>query len=387
MTLVAFDLFCGCGGVTSGLRRAGIRVDLGIDWDENCRLTYTLNNPGAKFIRGDIREMSGAELLRCADNLRPDDYLLIAACAPCQPFSSQNRGSGNKQLRTMVGEVERLVRELEPDFVFAENVPGIQAVKGFSAFRRLLSTLETLGYKHEFCNVDAQFYGVPQSRKRLVLLASRYAALAWPAVRFGNESGLSTLRTVRDAIGHFPSIAAGESHPTIPNHVAAQLSVQNLARLLVTPKDGGSRKDWPDALGLKCHKNHDGHPDVYGRLKWDAPAPTLTTKCTSISNGRYGHPEQDRAISVREAASLQGFPDDYVFYGGLKTSSRLVGNAVPPLLAFRFGSVFVRATKKMGGVIKDAQWRRLIRQRNRPAIRGTVQVTLAHYREPSSRLH
>lgn len=348
MGISAFDLFCGCGGVTYGLRKAGIRVAVGVDINPDCRMTYKLNNPGTKFIVSDLRHISAKNLLDAAGGISTTDYVMLAACAPCQPFSSQRRTKASESERTILGQVCRLVRELRPDFLFLENVPGMRRVSGFSSFRRLVHTLFQLSYKIVHDVIDAQSYGVPQSRKRLVLLASRRLRICWPNVTHGNEQGLLPYRTVRDAISGYPPLAAGEVHATIPNHVAAKISACNISRLHATPQDGGSRTDWPSELVLKCHREYDGHTDVYGRLKWDAPAPTLTTKCTSISNGRYGHPEQDRAISVREAAALQGFSDDYVFYGNLREITTQVGNSVPPTIAEKFGRAFVKASESAG---------------------------------------
>jgi DNA (cytosine-5)-methyltransferase 1 len=347
MGIVAIDLFCGCGGVTYGLRKAGIRVAVGVDVNPDCRLTYKLNNPGAKFIASDLRKVSGRDLLTACGKVTHGEYLMLAACAPCQPFSTSRRTEVSASERTILQQVGRLVRELRPDFLFLENVPGIKRVNGFSAFRRLLHTVEALNYKTAFKVIDAESYGVPQTRKRLVLLASRKVSVSWPEVTHGSSLGLAPLRTVRNAIGKYPPLRAGETHPTIPNHIAASISERNIGRLRATPLDGGSRTDWPRELVLVCHKTHDGHTDVYGRLKWDAPARTLTTKCTSISNGRYGHPEQDRAISVREAAALQSFDDDYVFYGNLKETTRQVGNSVPPIVAEEFGRAFLAAVAKL----------------------------------------
>ncbi len=338
MAIVAFDLFCGCGGVTTGLRTAGIKVPFGIDFDEDCRLTYSQNNPGSSFINKDIKNVSSEDLLKWAPGLFKTDYLLLAACAPCQPFSSHNRSNNKASGRAMLCEVERFVRDLLPDFVLLENVGGIRNVPGYSAYRRLRKTLESLRYTVDSRIVDSQFYGVPQSRKRLVILASRYSALSWPEATHGMSNGLPKPVTVRDTISRYPELRAGEQHATLNAHLTAQLSPKNFERLKNTPMDGGDRREWPKKFVLVCHKTHDGHPDVYGRLKWDSTAPTLTTKCTSISNGRFGHPEQNRAISAREAAALQSFNDGYMFYGGLGSLSRQIGNAVPPRLAERFGS-------------------------------------------------
>jgi DNA (cytosine-5)-methyltransferase 1 len=254
MGIVAIDLFCGCGGVTYGLRKAGIRVAVGVDINPDCRLTYKLNNPGAKFIASDLRKVSGRDLLTACGKVSHGEYLMLAACAPCQPFSNSRRTEVSASERTILQQVGRLVRELRPDFLFLENVPGIKRVNGFSAFRRLLHTVEALNYTTAFKVIDAESYGVPQTRKRLVLLASRRVSVSWPEVTHGSNLGLAPLRTVRNAIGKYPTLRAGETHPTIPNHMAASISELNIGRLRATPLDGGSRTDWPRELTLVCHK-------------------------------------------------------------------------------------------------------------------------------------
>jgi len=360
VSITAFDVFCGAGGVTYGLSKAGIKVKVGVDKDEDCRLTFTQNNPGVKFLASDISKLSSGTLIGNAPAISEDDFLLLAACAPCQPFSSQNRYRADSNERTILRHVERLIREMRPDFLFIENVPGLQKVPGQSAFRRLIGTLAFLRYRTRFSVVDAARYGVPQHRMRLVLTATLYGDAPWPAWLHGVEPGLLPFLTVHDAIAKYPPIRAGEEHYTVPNHVAAKLAENNLRRIAATPGDGGSRREWPANLVLDCHKKHEGHSDVYGRLRWNSLAPTLTTKCTSLSNGRYGHPEQDRAISAREAAALQSFEDSYIFYGGIQQITRQIGNAVPPRLAEQFGVEFVAHAKNIRGVKKTAPWRSLL---------------------------
>ena len=372
MPIVALDIFCGCGGVTYGLAKAGIRVAVGVDVDEDCRLTYVLNNPRTRFVSADVRKVSGNALLEYPGGFRQGDYLLLAACAPCQPFSLQNRFRREAADRTVLCHVERLVRELLPDFLLMENVPGIQRVAGFSAFRRLLQALRNLRYTTRFQIVDAVSYGIPQSRRRLVLLASLHGVVPWPEPTHGDRAGLQRPVTVRDVIGKYPALRAGEAHPTIANHVAAKLAPRNLVRIIATPPDGGGRRDWPTALRVTCHEHHDGHPDVYGRLRWDMPAPTLTTRCTSLSNGRYGHPEQHRAISAREAAALQSFDDSYVFYGTLGAVAAQIGNAVPPVLAERFGAAFVATVGNLTGP-KNKPMRRFLNAKPNLHRRATGQ--------------
>jgi DNA (cytosine-5)-methyltransferase 1 len=357
MSLVAIDLFCGCGGVSNGFLQAGVRVAAGVDFDERCKETYEKNNPKSHFLLKDISRLSAKEIVESVGDLRSgENRLLLSACAPCQPFSQQNRGTRVNSEKRILTHVARLVRELEPDFVFLENVYGLKNVRGYSAFRRLLNTLEKLGYKTKSGMVNACDYGVAQVRQRFVLTAVRGDCVCWASPTHGQKCN-SPYRTVRDAIERFPAIQHGKSHPEVSNHVASILSPTNYRRAQATPPDGGSRSSWPKELRLKCHVSHDGHPDVYGRLKWDSPAPTLTTKCTSISNGRFGHPEQHRAISAREAASLQGFSDDYVFVGGVSSLRRLVGNAVPPPVAKSFAQAFLQTAKTLNGSNPKAKWK------------------------------
>ena len=331
----AYDFFCGSGGLTRGLMDAGIKVVAGFDKDGRCRETYEYNNPGSKFFEIDIKDIT-INVLEAKGRLRKYDDVLFAGCAPCQPFSSQRKGNGKRHDATLLSEFGRLVEAALPGYVLIENVPGIANIKGFSTFRRFLRMLETNGYHYDFGNLDAKYFGVPQNRRRLVLIASRHFRPTLPEPRFGTS--LRPFRTVRQAISRFPAIAAGESSDKYPNHVAASITELNIVRLRNTPKNGGDRRSWPDELKLQCHKgSYQGHTDVYGRMYWDRPAPALTGRCHSISNGRYGHPEQDRAISLREAAALQTFPDGYRFFGTNQHVAMQIGNAVPVKMAEYLG--------------------------------------------------
>jgi len=220
---------------------------------------------------------------------------------------------------------------------FLENVPGLAKVPGYSSYRRFCTILQR--YNYQYCTgiLDAKNYGVPQTRRRFVLIAARNTEPTLPDPTHG--PGLLPYVTVQDAIRLYPEISAGETHPLIPNHRAARLSPINLTRLQHTPRNGGDRTQWPDHLWLTCHRNRaSGYTDVYGRMRWESPAPTLTCRCHSISNGRYGHPEQHRAISLREAAKLQTFDDEYIFYGTtLQHLAAQIGNAVPVRLAEAVG--------------------------------------------------
>jgi DNA (cytosine-5)-methyltransferase 1 len=326
--MIGVDFFCGAGGLTSGLRQAGIDVQIGVDIEGSFRKTYELNNTGSRFLQRDIKELSGRVLKRELGKVSSNN-LIFSACAPCQPFASLNRSANRGPRATLLASVGRLVDELRPIAVIVENVPGLARVGGFSTYRRFAQFLSMLGYSIVSDVLDAKNYGVPQTRRRFVLIGLRKGTAALPEPTHG--AGYLPFETVRRAIGGYPQILAGETDLRVPNHRAAMLSDLNLLRLRRTPHDGGSRTAWPRNLWLKCHSgNFGGHTDSYGRMKWDEPAPTLTCRCHSLSNGRYGHPEQDRAISLREAAKLQGFADDYVFHGEiLGNLAAQIGNAVP----------------------------------------------------------
>lgn len=340
----ALDLFCGAGGLTRGLLNAGIRVVAGFDVDARCKETYERNNRPSRFFEHDISRLDGKTLWTVLGSRERDD-LLLAGCAPCQPFSNHQKYSPGtddeasaafQQNAKLLGAFAQLVAAVRPGHVLVENVPGLTRVPGFSTYQRFIRILRSLDYHLAEGVLDAKRYGVPQTRRRYVLIAVRRGRASLPLAEFG--AGLRDYLTVRDCISHYPPIEAGGSHPLVPNHVAAAISETNLNRLRCTPRDGGDRRAWPPGLRLQCHKGlHVGHTDVYGRMAWAKPAPTLTGRCHSISNGRYGHPFQDRAISLREAASLQTFPDGYVFYGRNQHIARLIGNAVPVKFAESLG--------------------------------------------------
>jgi DNA (cytosine-5)-methyltransferase 1 len=344
--LRAIDFFCGAGGLTRGLLDAGIKVVCGFDIDEGYRLTYERNNAPARFMRADIHELTRREIGRWTQFLNPNE-LLFAGCAPCQPFTKQRRDGEYPAERTLLRAFGRLVAEVLPGYVIIENVPGIAKVGGGSTYRRFLQTLGANGYSFVEATIDAKSFGVPQTRRRRVVLASRVGTPELPVATHG--PGRQPYVTVRQAISEYPRIAAGQTHGSIPNHRAAAVSETNMRRLQLTPVDGGGRLDWPRELHLRCHRgNYSGHTDVYGRMQWDAPAPTLTCRCYSISNGRYGHPHQNRAISLREAARLQSFPDDYIFYGNsLSEVGQQVGNAVPVLLARAMGAAVMSLDRRV----------------------------------------
>jgi DNA (cytosine-5)-methyltransferase 1 len=337
--MIAVDFFCGAGGLTRGLLDAGIDVVLGIDNDESCRQTYETNNHPAVFLQADIRELAVNEVQEMIGNVAPEN-LLLAACAPCQPFSQLNRGERNDRA-TLLGQFGRFVEALLPKQVLVENVPGLARVRGHSTHKRFRKKLESLGYRVWEDVLDAKDYGVPQTRRRFIMIALRDVLPIRPPATHGPN--LLPYETVHNAISHYPPIQAGETHPVIPNHRSAILAPINLERIRHTPHDGGDRRAWPPHLLLDCYRGYEGHTDVYGRMRWGSPAPALTCKCYSLSNGRYGHPEQDRAISLREAAKLQSFEDEYVFFTDTQgKAAQQIGNAVPVKFAKAMGEHILR---------------------------------------------
>ena len=344
--ITAVDLFCGAGGLTRGLLDAGIEVKKGFDINSKFKETYEKNNPGVSFRSKDVSCLTAEDILEGID--LKNNFFLLAGCAPCQPFSRINKQDLEEDSRiSLLLEFGRLVEQTKPDFIFIENVPGLATGKGKKIFEKFKEKLDSIDYNYDYKIVDAKNYGVPQKRKRLILLASAQGPIIFPEETHGKSKYLIPYVKVREVISRYPILRNGSRHKKIPNHETRKLSEKNQKRLSLIRKNGGSRKELPEILKLNCHTNHKGHTDVYGRMKWDDVAPTLTCKCTSISNGRFGHPTQRRGISVREAAALQTFPDNYVFYGALTFNSVMVGNAVPPLLAKKMGEVFL---KNLGGL-------------------------------------
>lgn len=337
---VAVDVFCGAGGLTRGLLDAGVRVVAGYDVDAACQFPYEHNNPGAKFSRTDVAELDGEKL---AANYPDGGTRILVGCAPCQTFSRYARGLDNDDdpKWKLLDEFARLVRELRPDVVSMENVPELQH---HSVFDRFLSTLADEGFHFtEDCEKQIVYcpdYGIPQHRRRLVLVASRLG----PIDLIAPTHPPTKHRKVCDVLRRLPALAAGGVSPVDPLHRTSGLSPLNLRRIRRS-RPGGTWRDWPRRLVADCHKVTTGrtYPSVYGRMEWSRPSPTITTQFFGFGNGRFGHPEQDRAISLREGAILQSFPTDYEFVppGGeycFKTIGRLIGNAVPVRLGEVIGN-------------------------------------------------
>ena len=336
MDSAAIDLFCGIGGLTKGLSLSGISVTAGIDIDASCRFAYEKNN-NAKFINGDVTSINGEQI----ESLYPENVIrILVGCAPCQPFSkytNRYRKTGSTDNKWgLLYSFSRLIQEITPEIISMENVPELENKSVFDDF---VSTLRKLKYHISWTIVYCPDYGVPQSRKRLVLLASLLGEINLIAPLYNAENS----PTVRKAIGHLPVLKNGEQDTNDPLHISCRLSKLNLKRIKQSVP-GGTWRDWDKELQLKCHKKKSGktYPSVYGRMSWDEPSPTITTQFYGYGNGRFGHPEQDRALSLREGAILQSFPLDYIFFDNDHPSSRRelgihIGNSVPVELGKAIG--------------------------------------------------
>lgn len=342
----AVDFFCSGGGMTCGLTQAGIDVIAGIDFDESCKETYEKNNPNSKFIHADVFKLKEEDLAKEIKLKKDDNNLVLIGCSPCQ-FWSIIRTDKTKSAKSknLLIEFQRFVDYFNPGYVLVENVPGILVKKDKSGLDKFVSNLENKGYKVHYEIINMSDFGVPQNRRRFSLIATRV-----------NKDKLSLTKenksrpTVKEVLGvknGFPVVAPGHRDETPFSHTVAGLTKTNLDRLKKTPKDGGSWLDWASDKNLQRKSYRGlGFKDNYGRMFWDKPAPTITTKFFSISNGRFAHPEENRAISIREGATLQTFPKNYIFYAtSLANQARMIGNAVPPLFAKELGNVIL-STKK-----------------------------------------
>jgi len=340
--ITVIDLFCGIGGLSYGLQTEGFNIVAGIDTDDSCKFAYEYNN-NAKFIAEDVNNITGEHLNKLFGK---GNMKILVGCAPCQPFSSYSFKVKTKdQFKyDLLYEFGRLVEETLPDIVSMENVTQLLHFQEKPVFNDFCDKLRNLNYHIDYKEIYCPDYGVPQTRRRLVLLASRFGEIKIK----DKTHPKSRQRNVRDIIGQLPPVEAGCSDPKDALHRARALTDINLKRIRAT-KEGGSWKDWPEELLLNCHKKESGatYSSVYGRMKWDEPAPTMTTHCTGLGNGRFGHPEQDRAITLREAAAFQTFPKKFIFFkSGEKFNpsiiSRQIGNAVPP----RLGKIIGQSIKK-----------------------------------------
>lgn len=349
MGLKAVDFFCSGGGMSCGLEQAGIDVLAGVDIDARCKATYEANHKNSTFINFDISKMP-LDYFETHETLkhevtRDNDDLIFVGCSPCQYWSIINTDRDkNAQTKDLLNDFKRFVEHYKPGFVVVENVPGLFYKGNTSPLGSFINFLESENYKVQHKVIVVTDYGVPQTRKRFVMVASRISE-----IRFPQKNATAKVPTLREFIGdpvEFPPLKAGQKVDDFM-HSTAPLAEIMLKRLDKTPHDGGTRMAWKDddELQLQCYKDRDQmFKDVYGRLWWDRPSSTITTKFYSVSNGRFAHPEQNRGLSLKEAAALQTFPKDYVFKADTLTeAARMVGNAVPPMLAKRIGEAIVES--------------------------------------------
>lgn len=355
MKFKAIDLFCGAGGLSTGLKKSGFRLCLGVDIDEKALKTYKCNLKRTKVLKEDIKKVTGEKITELTGINRRDNFLL-AGCPPCQGFSSLGKRDANDEKNELVYEYIRIINELEPSFILMENVPGMSTGVGKEIFKNVVKELEE-NYHVEYATLNAADFGVPQIRKRLVLHGIRndvYDNLGLdkekqkilPKSTHSKEKkkGYRKWVTVRKAIFDLPILGAGESYDDgiIKNYKARSLSETNIERLQEIRLHGGNREMISEELQLECHKKENvSYTDTYGIIDPDKPAPTITSGCTIISKGRYCHPTQNRGLSIREAARLQSFDDKFEFQGNMGEMSLQIGNAVPPKLAQASGKVII----------------------------------------------
>lgn len=349
LTISAVDLFCGVGGLSHGLQDAGIHLAAGVDIDRACDHPYR-TNVRAPFHQRDVLNLAVDDLAA----MWPSGAVrVLAACAPCQPFSPYRRGTDTSQEDqwSLVDEICRLVEGTMPEVVTMENVPRIVSAP---VLTRFVARLQEVGYQVDFGSCYCPAYGVPQHRRRLVLVASLLGEITVPKGTTSPDDYL----TVRRVIGGLPPVGHGEAHPRDRLHKSRTLSMVNLQRIQHSVP-GGTWEEWPEELRAACHRKVSGATfrNVYARMVWDEPAPTITTLAYNYGAGRFGHPEQDRPITIREAAILQSFPPDYEFVAPaepvlFKPLGRLIGNAVPPRLAAAVGEAIVAHVREAKGAVR-----------------------------------
>lgn len=343
--LKAVDFFCSGGGMSFGIQQSGIQILAGIDFDDSCKETYEANIQGAQFIHADVFDLSENELETRLSLKKNDDDLVLIGCSPCQFWSIINTDKKkSEKSKNLLIEFKRFVKYFNPGYVVVENVPGVLRKKEESGLEGFIEWLNISGYKVHFNVHEVSEFGVPQHRKRFTLIANRITSKEIAPIP-------STLKkvTVRDVLGEengFPKVKQGHKDNSEFLHAVAGLNEISLKRLAITPKDGGDRLAYvfDSELAPPCHFGKtDSFKDIYGRMWWDRPSPTITTKFFSVSNGRFSHPEEDRAISLREGAVLQSFPKDYKFKGStIAKIARMIGNAVPPKYASAIGEAIIQ---------------------------------------------
>lgn len=342
MNLKAIDFFCGIGGMSYGLKQAGIDILGGIDIDSTCMETYEKNIFGSIFINRDIKDLKTGELATIFDIKRNDKDAIFIGCSPCQYWTKMNTiKDKSESTKNLLFQFYRFIEYYLPGYILIENVPGILKRKEESQLDVFLKAIDELDYLTDYDILDFSQYGVPQSRIRFVLIASRHKEIKLPK----SKEEITSLRSVLGRNNGFQPVESGHTDTSEFNHTVAALTDRNIRRLQKTPHDGGNRYAWKDdpELQINAYKNKDNcFRDVYGRMYWDKPAPTITTRFISISNGRFAHPEENRGLSLREGAALQTFPTDFVFYGKtMNEIARHIGNAVPPKMSKILGEVFI----------------------------------------------
>ncbi len=344
--LKAIDFFCSGGGMSYGMQDAGIQILAGIDFDENCKETYEANINGAEFIHADVFDLKEKELQKKLSLKKNDDELIMIGCSPCQFWSiiNTNKTKSSKSKNLLV-EFSRFVKYFRPGYVVVENVPGVLRRKDESGLNEFIEWLKNNGYANPHFKIhNVNDFGVPQSRKRFTLIATR---ISDEEIKPLELEGKKTV--VKDVLGidkGFPKIEPGHRDKSEFLHTTSNLSNINKTRLTKVEKDGGNRLGFANdpELQLKCFEGKDdSFKDTFGRLWWNKPAPTITTKFFSISNGRFVHPEEDRALSIREGATLQSFPLAYKFKGtSIANIARMIGNAVPPKYATSIAKAIIK---------------------------------------------
>ena len=333
------DFFCGAGGMSCGFSQAGVEILAGIDIEKQFEKTYIENHKGALFINEDITKYQPEQLQSAISVKKFDDNLIFIGCSPCQYWSKINTFKHKSSYSSnLIGDFQRFIKYFMPGHIVVENVPGLLNAKNNHTLLGFLDFLIFNGYKHEYKIIQTDKYGVPQRRKRFVLIASRLKnPINFP------EPVDNDMLTVRNFIGEhngFAKITDGHIDKTDFNHSTSQLSTLNKKRIEITPKNGGTRKAWKDNEELQIDAYRGSGKDdmfktIYGRLYWDKPASTITTRFIATSCGRFAHPDEDRGLSIREGATLQTFPVNYKFVGGLVSVAKQIGNAVPPEMARR----------------------------------------------------
>lgn len=348
MKYTCIDSFCGAGGLGLGLQSAGFDILFSFDIDKKCietinKNTKYFNHPAEA---ADIADMLNGNLLKKC-RIKRGELFLLAGGPPCQGFSVQRRGNDTDERNDLVLKYGKLIDELYPCYFVMENVSGIAGKRGKTILQQLMENVESIGYTVHIKLLDAQDYGVPQRRKRYIIIGERKDL----GIHYLYPEDTGIRKTVRETIEMLPEPPIdGTDHPDFTLHRRDRLSPLNLERIRAI-KAGQGRDDLPKKLLADCHRVDSsiiGYRNVYGRMEWDDVAPTITARFDSFTRGKFGHPVQDRTISLREGALLQTFPMDFIFTGNKVDIARQIGNAVPPLMAEYIGKSIIECYKKVG---------------------------------------